>query len=48
LELNRELLNRKKILEYMLREDISDYREIAKLVRAYHINPEEVLSRVEA
>lgn len=48
LELNKELLNRKKILEYMLREDISDYRGIAKLVRAYHTNPEEVLSRVEA
>jgi len=47
-ELQRELRNRQKVLEYMVEKGIKDHRDITKIIQAYYINPEEVMKRVES
>ncbi len=41
-----EIIRRKTVLEWMLRQEIFDYREFAKIISAYYSNPHRVLSLV--
>ena len=43
-----ELMRRKMIIEWMLEQEIYDYREVAKIVNEYYSNPERVMDMVEA
>jgi len=38
-----EVIRRKKILEWMVTEEIFDYREVGKIVATYYSNPERIL-----
>ncbi|MCX6814233.1 MAG: type II/IV secretion system ATPase subunit [Candidatus Aenigmarchaeota archaeon] len=42
-----ELMRRKMILEWMLEQEIYDYREVAKIVSEYYSNPDKVMDMVE-
>jgi flagellar protein FlaI len=43
-----ELMRRKIVLEWMLQQEIYDYREFARIVSEYYSNPEKVIDLVEA
>ena len=45
-EVQVELLNRKRVLDWMVERNISDYKEVAKIIAAYYTNPERVLESV--
>jgi flagellar protein FlaI len=45
--MNKELENRKRILEYMVDKNITNYKEVSKIVQAYSIDPEGVMSSIE-
>ncbi len=45
--LNKELENRKRILEYMVAGDITNYKEVSKIVQAYSVDPEGVIRSIE-
>ncbi len=42
-ELERELKTREKILQYMLDSNIRDFKEVARIIQTYQINPEKVV-----
>jgi len=42
-----ELMRRKIIIEWMLEQEIYDYREVAKIVSEYYSNPDRVMDMVE-
>ena len=44
-QLNKELENRKFILEWMVKKNIRDYMEVGKVVSDYHKNPEPLLKK---
>jgi len=44
-QLNKELENRKFILEWMKRNNIRDYKTVGKVVSEYHKNPETLLKK---
>ena len=46
-QLNNELKNREKVLQYMIDEDLRDYRKIAPVIQRYFMNPEKVLEGIE-
>lgn len=41
-----ELIRRKTVLEWMLRQEIFDYREVARVVSVYYTNPQRVLNLI--
>ncbi len=41
-----ELIRRKSVLEWMLREEIFDYRDVARVISVYYSNPQRVLDLV--
>lgn len=45
--LNKELEYRKRILEYMVEKNITNYKEVSKIVQAYSIDPEGVMRSIE-
>lgn len=45
--LNEEFENRKRILEYMVEKNITNYKEVSKIVQAYSIDPEGVMRSIE-
>ncbi|MFB6119747.1 MAG: type II/IV secretion system ATPase subunit [Halobacteriaceae archaeon] len=45
-ELLREYRNRKRVLRYLVEQDITDYREFTAVVNEYYAHPERVMSRV--
>ena len=47
IELEEEIKRRVKILEYMVRHDMRDYREIARIVQKYFVDPERVIEEIE-
>jgi flagellar protein FlaI len=46
-QLDKELENRKTILEWMRKKNIRDYREVGKIVSEYQKHPEALLKRAE-
>ncbi|MBI4020221.1 MAG: hypothetical protein HY367_02730, partial [Candidatus Aenigmarchaeota archaeon] len=44
--LKEELVRRKKILEWMADRNISDYRDVAKVISTYYSNPKKVIAAV--
>lgn len=46
-QLNSELYIREKVLEYMVRKDIRDNKEIVDILQEYHVNPGAVVSKFE-
>ncbi len=42
-ELEEELKTREKILQYMLDNSIRDFREVARIIQTYQVNPEKVV-----
>ncbi|MDY6965138.1 MAG: ATPase, T2SS/T4P/T4SS family [Halobacteriota archaeon] len=47
LQMNQELKNREKVLQYMVDKDMRDYRKIAPIIQKYFVNPEKVLEEIE-
>lgn len=45
-EMNEEFNDRIEIIEYMVDKDMTDYREISKIVTSYYKEPEETLARI--
>jgi len=45
-ELLRELQNRKAVLQYLVEQDVTDYRRFTALVNEYYAQPERVVDRV--
>jgi flagellar protein FlaI len=46
--IKNELIRRKTVIEWMLEQEIYDYREVAKIVSSYYSDPERVMDMVEA
>ncbi|MDY6964433.1 MAG: type II/IV secretion system ATPase subunit [Halobacteriota archaeon] len=46
-ELDMELLNRHKILEYMVEREIRNYKDFSSVVQSYFTNPDAVLEEIE-
>lgn len=46
MELRDELENRRKILEFMLEHDITDFKTISTIIHAYQETPEKVLTKL--
>jgi len=46
-ELERELDKRRRVLQYMLDNDISDYKEVSKIIQSFIIDPDRVLNQIE-
>jgi len=44
--LTSELKTRQKILEWMVENDVCDYREASGIINEYYVNPDEVLRRL--
>jgi flagellar protein FlaI len=47
-ELLREYRNRKRVLQFLVEQGITDYREFTAVVNEYYAHPDRVLSRVES
>jgi flagellar protein FlaI len=45
-ELNAEMGNRKKVLQYLIEKDIRYYRDIARIIQMYYQNPDRVLKNI--
>jgi len=45
-ELLREYRDRKRVLQYLVEQDITDYREFTAVVNEYYAHPDRVMSRV--
>lgn len=48
MDLQRELRNRQWVLQFMLENDIRDYRQFTSIVNEYYSDPDRVLERVQA
>ncbi len=46
-ELNAELLRRQKVLEYMLNNNIREFKQIAAIIHAYAVKPDRVLEKLD-
>jgi len=46
LRLKTELENRRKVLEYLVEKDISSIKEVSKIIRQFHFEPEKVMKQV--
>ena len=46
-KLNKELENRKRILEYIVDKNITNYIEVSKIIQMYSIDPEGILRAIE-
>ncbi|WP_236622682.1 type II/IV secretion system ATPase subunit [Methanococcoides methylutens] len=47
MDVNRELANRQRILEYMVDNDIEDFKQISGIINAYQSTPEKVLKELD-
>ncbi len=45
--IKNELMKRKKILEWMFRQGIYDYREVVRIISTYYSNPDKVMEAIE-
>lgn len=45
-EINLELLRRQRVLEYMVRNNIRDFRQVSAIIQAYAVKPERVLEKL--
>ena len=45
-EMNTELSHRQKVLEYMLKNNIRDFKQIAAIIHAYSVKPDKVLEKL--
>ncbi len=45
-DMQNEMDRRTEVIEYMVKKDITDYREIAKIITAYYKDPEETIDRI--
>jgi flagellar protein FlaI len=45
-ELNAELIRRQRVLEYMLNNNIREFKQIAAIIHAYAVRPERVLEKL--
>ena len=47
-DLEAELANRVKLINYMLEKDIHRYADVAPIIEAYYRNSQQVLNQMEA
>ncbi len=47
MDVNRELANRQRILEYMVNNNIEDFKQISGIINAYQSTPEKVLKELD-
>lgn len=46
-DVKRELINRQKVLEFLTRNNITDYTAVSTIIYEYSINPEKVLKKLK-
>jgi hypothetical protein len=42
-----ELNNRRLVLEWMVRNNIRDFKDVVEVIRTYYVNPQQLLDRVK-
>jgi archaeal flagellar protein FlaI len=47
-EIQKELENRSKVLRWMIKKGIKDYRNVSSIVNLYYLSPDFIMNRVEA
>jgi len=47
-EAARELNNRRLVLEWMIKKDIRDYKDVVEVIRSYYLNPTQLLEKIKA
>jgi len=47
-EAARELNNRRLVLEWMIKKDIRDYKDVVEVIRSYYLNPTMLLDKIKA
>lgn len=47
-QLAEEMENRRRVIEYLIKSGMRDYRKVIALINAYYRNPQGVLDRIEA
>ena len=45
-EIKKELENREKVLEWLLKKGVTDWKSVAEIVGEYHRNPQSVMKRI--
>jgi flagellar protein FlaI len=45
-EIQTELLRRQRVLEYMLRNNVRDFKQISAIIHAYAVKPDKVLEKL--
>ncbi len=45
-DMDKELKRRVEIIDYMVKKEMTDYREISKIITAYYKDPEETIDRI--
>jgi len=46
-ELQQELIRRQRVLEYMLKNNIRDFHQVAAIIQAYAVKPDRVLEKLQ-
>ncbi|MDY6931614.1 MAG: type II/IV secretion system ATPase subunit, partial [Halobacteriota archaeon] len=46
-QMEDEIENRYKVIEYMIEKDIKDYKEFSKIIQSYFSNPQSILDRID-
>jgi flagellar protein FlaI len=46
-EVMEELNNRRLVLEWMVRNNIRDFKDVVEVIRTYYVNPQQLLDRVK-
>jgi len=46
-EVMEELNNRRMVLEWMVRNNVRDFKDVVEIIRTYYLNPQQLLDRVK-
>jgi archaeal flagellar protein FlaI len=46
-EVMEELNNRRMVIEWMVRNNVRDFKDVVEVIRAYYLNPQQLLDRVK-
>ena len=44
--IQRELTERTKVIQWMIDREITDYRDVARIIKIYYTKPEDLLSAI--
>jgi flagellar protein FlaI len=46
-EVMEELNNRRMVIEWMVRNNVRDFKDVVEVIRTYYLNPQQLLDRVK-